>query len=675
MKRVHFMGIGGVGMAGVAYLTHMNGVDVSGCDGRASRRTTWLEAAGVPVATGHSPSHLAGVDELVVTPAVPKDAPELEAARRAGVRIRPRGEVLAEMVNSSCGIAVCGTHGKTTTSTFTAKLLAALGEDVAWCIGGETGDMPVAGRAWRAEEPSASMSPESPFVVEADESDGTLALYRPRILVVTQIDYDHPEHFPTVESYRACYETAMAQSQCVVRAWELDASDWPELERLVVGRHNVANARAAIEVALLRGHSRAAIAAALPQALSALPDRRFETVAQTAQIRVVSDYAHHPAELRCAVSMAASLKPKRLRVLFQPHRHTRTKALCAQFPAAFTAADEIVLLPVYSAFEPPIPGGDIADLYAEFRSQSSSWPRPPALLLAHSPEEAWRHVFLTAAPGDFILLAGAGDIVGLVPRIKADLASTPALPSRTFTPLAPHSFFRTGGLTCGRILSALPAGAAPAGLRALGMGSNTWFSDCCTDEDFIKPALPTGASLLPSHPELAFMAGIPGTLGGWARMNAGAFGHSISEAVESVVAGGRTIPASECGFSYRHSDIQGVITEVRLKPPPAHLPAGVDTPAAYLARRKAFPPRTCGSVFKNPPAPLPPAGKLLEAAGCKNLHVGGARVWSEHANVIVAGDGCTSSDVLALARLMSNAVFFTSGVRLEPEICGLAVQN
>ncbi len=665
------MGIGGVGMAGVAYLTHMNGADVSGCDGRASRRTAWLETAGVHVAIGHSPSHLAGVDELVVTPAVPKDAPELEAARRAGVRIRPRGEVLAEMVNSSCGIAVCGTHGKTTTSTFTAKLLAALGEDVVWCIGGETGDMPVAGRAGRVEEPSASPSPESPFVVEADESDGTLALYRPRILVVTQIDYDHPEHFPTVESYRACYETAMARSQCVVRAWELDASDWPELERLVIGRHNVVNARAAIEVALLRGHPRAAIAAALPQALSALPDRRFETVAQTARIRVVSDYAHHPAELRCAVAMAASLKPRRLRVLFQPHRHTRTKALCGQFPSAFTDAAEIVLLPVYSAFEPPIPGGDIADLYAEFRSQSASWSHPPALLLARSPEEAWRHVFLTAAPGDFILLAGAGDIVALAPRIKADLASTPVLPSRTFTPLAPHSFFRTGGQTCGRILSASSSGAATSGLRALGMGSNTWFSDCCTDEDFIKPALPTGASVLPSHPELAFMAGIPGTIGGWVRMNAGAFGHSISEAVESVVADGRTIPASKCGFSYRHSGIPGVITEVRLKPPPAQPPADVDTAEAYLARRKAFPPRTCGSVFKNPPAPLPPAGKLLEAAGAKSLRVGGAYVWSEHANVIVAGDGCTSSDVLALARLMANAVFFTSGVRLEPEIRGL----
>lgn len=668
------MGIGGVGMAGVAYLMHGHGVDVSGCDGRASRRTAWLESAGVSVAIGHSPSHLAAVDELVVTPAVPGNAPELEAARRAGIRVRARGEVLAEMVDASrCGIAVCGTHGKTTTSTFTAKLLAALGEDVAWCIGGETGDMPVAGRSDAGRSGVPGSSAPSAFVVEADESDGTLALYHPDVLVVTQIDYDHPEHFPTVESYRACYETAMSQSRCVIRAWELDQSDWPELDGLVVGRHNAVNARAAIEVALRRGHPRAAVAAALPQALSSLPDRRFETVARTAQMHVVSDYAHHPAELKCAVSMAAALKPKRLRVLFQPHRHTRTKSLCGQFPAAFADADEIVLLPVYSAFEQPIPGGDIADLYAEFRSQCATWPRRPALLLAQSPEEAWRHVFLTAQPGDFVLLAGAGDIVGLVPRVKNDLAAFPSLPVRTFTPLSPHSFFRTGGQTCGRIISP-PTADAPSGIRALGMGSNTWFSDCCTDDDFVKPDLPSGASVLQSHPELAFMAGIPGTLGGWVKMNAGAFGHSISEAVDCVVADGRTIPAAECGFSYRHSDIQGVITEVRLKAPPSHPPADIDTQDVYRARRKTFPPRTCGSVFKNPPHG-PSAGKLLEDAGAKSLRVGGAAVWSEHANVVVAGDGCTSSDILALVRMMSNAVLFKFGIRLEPEIQGLAAKS
>ena len=708
MKRIHFQGIGGVGMAGVAFLLKRHGFDVSGCDKYASPRTRWLEENGIPVAIGHSPSHLAGIDELIVTPAVPQSDPELTAAKGLSpqtqglspqIRIRYRGEVLAELVNDSDGIAVCGTHGKTTTATFTARLLQALGTDPSWCIGGETGAMPVAGVG------------TGPLVVEADESDGTLALYRARTLVVTTMDYDHPEHFKTVDDYRACYAAAIDAATDVIKAWELDAADWPELEHLVIGRHNVMNARAAIEVALRRGHSRDAIAAALPTALSELPDRRFERVwpkreegGQTIDdgrtngistkdkgkddILVYTDYAHHPAELKCAVGMAAELKPKRLRVLFQPHRYSRTKALLDEFPPAFDEADEVVLIPVYPAFEYPIPGGDIADLYKSFR-EGRAPARPP--ILARSATEAWRHVFLSARPGDLILLAGAGDIINLVPQVQRDLAATRLL---TFdgrqSTLAALSFFRTGGITVG------------GGERVIvGMGSNTWFSDCTTDIEIVRapagderasrpfyedsPAGVPGASLLGTHPELAFMAGIPGTVGGWAKMNAGAFGDSFGNHVEQVVAGGKTIPHDECGFGYRTSSIRGLITAVRLKAPkdikdpkapkdlkdPKDLKA-LKTAADYLARRKKFPPRTCGSVFKNP-SPDMPAGKLLDEAGAKALRVGGAFVWSEHANVIVAGDDCTSSDILALARLMARAVFFRTGIQLEPEIVGLRV--
>ena len=649
-------------MAGVAFLLKRRGHAVTGCDKYATARTRWLEGNGIPVAVGHSPSHLVGVDELVVTPAVPQSDPELSAAKGLSpqIRIRYRGEVLAEIVNASDGIAVCGTHGKTTTATFTARLLQALGTDPSWCIGGETGAMPVAHVG------------TGPLVVEADESDGTLALYRARTLVVTTMDYDHPEHFKTVADYRACYAAAIDAAEDVIKAWELDAAGWPELDRLVVGRHNVMNARAAIEVALRRGYSRAAIAAALPTALSELPDRRFERVwpprdAQSpslnlqSSITVYTDYAHHPAELKCAVGMAAELKPKRLRVLFQPHRYSRTKALLNAFPPAFAEADEVVLIPVYPAFEKPIPGGDIANLYKSFREDRNLL-QPP--ILARSATEAWRHVFLSAQPGDLILLAGAGDIINLVPQVQRDLA---ALDIRrpAFTELAPSSFFRTGGVTVG------------GGERVIvGMGSNTWFSDCTSDIEIVRApdgtsaALP-GAALLATHPELAFMAGIPGTVGGWAKMNAGAFGDSFGNHVDYVIADGKKIPHDACGFGYRTSAIQGLITEVGLKAAPHGAQDGTAA-KDYLARRKKFPPRTCGSVFKNP-SPDTPAGKLLDEAGAKSLRVGGAYVWAEHANVIVAGEGCTSSDILALARLMARAVFFRSGIRLEPEIRGLEV--
>ncbi len=709
MTGVHFLGIGGVGMAGVAFLLKARGRAVSGCDLYSTPRTRWLEENGIPVAIGHSPSHLQvatsktlpemTVDELIVTPAVPSDNPELAAARAAGITVRSRGEVLASLVNAADGIAVCGTHGKTTTATFTTRLLQNLGAHPSWCIGGETGTVPVAGVGTVPTQTGTvpAILGTGPLVVEADESDGTLALYRPRTLVLNAVDFDHLEHFSSKEDYFDCYRAVIRQTSDTIivcadhpQALELvygvcpqnracpqkhgglspkivtfgfapeaqvNAADWPDIP--VLGRHNVANALAAIAVALSRGFSREQIAAALPDAVSALPDRRFEQIAYSDGVRVYTDYAHHPTELKCAIDMARALHPTRLRVLFQPHRYSRTKALCDEFPPAFAAADEVVLAPVYPAFEEPLLGGDIADLYAAFRGQA------PQVILARSLDEGWRHLFLTARPGDILMLLGAGDIINLVPRVKKEMAGW-KFTDRAWTPLAPHSFFRTGGQTCG------------GGEKVIvGMGSNTWFSDCATDIDIVQVpsdrlAARPGASLLADHPELAFMVGIPGTVGGWTKMNAGAFGDSFGnhiESVEVVQADGsvRTIPAADCGFAYRRSSIPGLITSVTLKPAPAGGAAA--RPADFLARRKSFPPRTCGSVFKNPPDA--PAGKLLEETGCKSLRVGRAHVWQEHANVIVAEDGCTSSDILALARLMAARVRDRFGVVLEPEIRGL----
>ena len=674
-KKYHFTGIGGVGMAGVAFLLKKAGHDVSGCDLGSTPRTEWLERNGIPVETGHSPSHVTpDLDVCVFTPAVQKDSPEYLTAAKSACRVQYRGEALAEIFNGTDGIAVCGTHGKTTTSTFIARLLAALGESPSWCIGGETGDFPVAGTGRDG----------GPFVVEADESDGTLALYRAKTLVVTSLDYDHPDHFKTYDDYLECYREAMSAAGTIVKSFGLPLDDWPEIRPLVLGEHNVRNARAAVEVALRRGHSREAIVAALPEALNALPDRRFERIWPPGreaaipdgfrQPAIFSDYAHHPVEMACAISMARSLRPKRLRVIFQPHRYSRTKALLGEFPPALAEADEIVLVPVYPAFEEPIPGGDIADLHVALRNhlaEKNGRCAPP--LLARSALEAWRHVFLTSGPGDLVMLLGAGDIIGLVPRILQDMAAWDSRPSgqnRTPSKLSGYSFFGTGGVTFGRILHAMPQHGSAI---ILGAGSNTWISDCATDADIVKAppgssASEPGASLVAKHPALSFMAGIPGTVGGWAKMNAGAFGDCIGNHIDHVIADGKKIPASECAFGYRTSSIPGLITHVGLKDEAPGAEAAKD----YLARRKKFPPRTCGSVFKNP-SPDTPAGKLLEEAGVKELKAGGAYVWKEHANVIAAGEGCTSSDILALARLMAARVRERTGISLQPEIRGLEV--
>ena len=367
-RTVHFIGIGGVGMAALAVLLKDRGCAVSGCDLSRSARTDWLESLGIPVALGHDPAHVDGVDEVVATPAVARDNTELVAS--AG-RVRMRGEVLAEIVNAAPdSIAVCGSHGKTTTATFVAKLLLALGEDVEWAIGGETGDFPVAGG-------------KGALVVEADESDGTLALYRAKTLVVTNCDYDHPDHFKTRADYDACFNTARRQSGDVVEGERLAPLEFLEAVDAfaALAPHNRKNARAAVEVALRRGHSPEAIAAALPEAVASLPDRRFQKLIDG----VYTDYAHHPAEMACAVAMARQICRGVLRVLFQPHRYSRTKALLSDFPASFALADEVVLCPVYAAFEPPIEGGDIADLYKATREAGVN------VKLARSCEEAWEH--------------------------------------------------------------------------------------------------------------------------------------------------------------------------------------------------------------------------------------------------------------------------------------------
>ena len=613
----HLVGIGGVGMAALAVLLRNRGWKVSGCDIARSPRTEWLESLGIPVSIGHDASHVAGADIVVVTPAVRPDNPEVLAAKGA---MRFRGDVLAELVNSaSDSIAVCGSHGKTTTSTFIAKLLLALGEDVEWAIGGETGEFPVAGGS-------------GVLVVEADESDGTLARYSAKTLVVTNCEYDHPDHFKTPQDYFACFDEARSRAKDVVESSSLAPLDFLSSVGAfaALADHNKANARAAVEVALRRGHSPNAIAAALPRAVADLPDRRFEKVAEG----VYTDYAHHPTEIRCAVSMARHICRGKLRVLFQPHRYSRTKALLHDFPAAFAGADEVVLCPVYAAFEPPVEGGDIADLYKEMRETGKCG--AARVLLARSCGEAWEHARNSMADGDVTLLLGAGDIIALVPRVKSDMSGA----------------------------------AHPPRKILIGQGSNTWKSDLNLSVEYVKtegPAGESGAKLLAERPGLCpWMAGIPGTIGGWVKMNAGAFGHSISEVIESVKVDGKWIPKDACGFGYRTSAIDGEIQDVRW----LDCSCSEGDAASFLARRKKFPAGTKGSVFKNPEGDF--AGRLLEACGAKGMRVGGARVWEEHANVIVCGPDAQAGDFLALARLMRNRVLFRFGVRLEPEVRGLS---
>lgn len=605
-------------MAALAVLFKNRGNIVTGCDLKPTPRTDWLEKQGIHVSFGHSADHVDGVDLVVITPALSCDNPEVAAA--AG-HVKSRGEALAKMVGECDSVAVCGSHGKTTTATFTAKLLAALGENVEWAIGGETGEFPVAGRSGPSDRPPV-------LVVEADESDGTLALYRARILVVTNCEYDHPDHFKTPADYFACYDKARRHAEQVIESERLEPLLWIASAMDGLAPHNRANARAAVEVALRRGHQIDRIAAVLQDVVSELPDRRFQILRKADGLAVVTDYAHHPTEMRCAVGMARGICRGTLRVLFQPHRYSRTKALLPAFPAAFAEADEVVLCPTYAAFERPVEGGDIADLYAVCRADPAVGGR---VRLARSCEEAWFHARRMMREGDVTLLLGAGDIIALAPLVEAWTEP-------------------------------------PVRKIWIGAGSNTWRSDLATGEEYVKTdgrAGMPGVSL-----GVPWMSGIPGTIGGWIKMNAGAFGHSISEVLSRVKVDGVWIDAADCGFGYRTSNIKGEIQDFELVPNlDGKIAASEFSAEAYAARRLKFPPGTKGSVFRNPQNDY--AGRLLEAVGCKGLRVGGAVVWEDHANVIVSGDGANASDFLALARLMHNRVLFRLGIDLRPEVCGM----
>lgn len=614
--RIHLIGVGGVGMAGLAVLLKARGHEVTGCDLKPTQRTAWLESLGIRVSFGHDPSHVAGADLAVATPAVPPGHPEIVAA----ARVVSRGEALARIVGECDSVAVCGSHGKTTTSTFAAKLLVALGESVEWAIGGETGGFPVAG-AIDGDSPRGRV-----LVVEADESDGTLALYHPKTLVVTNCEYDHPDHFKTFADYIACYDAARRNAGDVIESESLEPLAALESALAPLAPHNRCNARAAAEVAIRRGHSLEAVAKALPAAVAELPDRRFQILRKERGMTVVTDYAHHPTEMACAVTMAKDVCLGKLRVLFQPHRYSRTKALLREFPKSFAGADEVVLCPTYAAFEKPIEGGDVADLYAECRANESAAPGA-RFFLARSCEEAWFHARRTMREGDVTLILGAGDIIAIEPLVRS-WAEPPV-----------HRIW-------------------------IGAGTNTWKSDLETGDFYERTS--GRASVAGATLGIPWMAGIPGTVGGWIKMNAGAFGHSFSEVLKRVKVDGCWIDAADCGFGYRHSGIKGEIQDFELVD---DLPKG--DAAEYLARRKKFPAGTKGSVFKNPPGDH--AGRLLEAAGCKGLRVGGAYVWDEHANVIVTDEHATASDFLALSLIMRIRVQLRFGITLIPEVVGIPV--
>ncbi|MGE0214351.1 UDP-N-acetylmuramate--L-alanine ligase [Mycolicibacterium sp.] len=455
------VGIGGAGMSGIARILLDRGAQVSGSDAKDSRGVIALRARGAMIRIGHDPSSLdllPGGPTAVVTThaAIPKTNPELVEARRRGIPVILRPEVLAKLMAGHTTLLVTGTAGKTTTTSMLIVALQHGGFDPSFAVGGELG----------AAGTNAHHGSGSHFVAEADESDGSLVQYQPDIAVVTNIDADHLDFFGSEQAYVEVFDAFMERLRpggaavvCVddpgaaafaertaalgIRVLRYGSSgaglaarlvDWeqhgtaavatvalagettPRTMRLAVpGRHMALNALAALLAAVEAGVAPEVVLEALAEFEGVR--RRFELVGTVAEVRVFDDYAHHPTKVSAALSAVCALAREsggRAIVVFQPHLYSRTQTFAREFGAALSAADEVFVLDVYAAREQPIAG-------VSGRSVAEHVSAPVHYVPDFSAVPA--QVAAAAAPGDVVVTMGAGDVTMLGKEILAELAA------------------------------------------------------------------------------------------------------------------------------------------------------------------------------------------------------------------------------------------------------------
>jgi UDP-N-acetylmuramate--alanine ligase len=455
-RRIHFVGIGGIGMSGIAELLANLGFDVSGSDVRRSETTDRLTTKfGVKVYEGHQQAHVGDAEVVVFSSAVGASNPEIVEASRRSIPVIPRAEMLAELMRLRFSIAVAGSHGKTTTTSMIAVVLERAGVDPTAVIGGRLSAFGSNARLGRSEY----------LVAEADESDRSFLLLWPTIAVLTNIDHEHMESYgsfadlqqafvefankvPFYGSVVACADEpdlaavlprvnrrvvtyglndGPAEAGPSVRGVDVELGafggrcvvyrgDGWNRERLgplqlsIPGRHNLQNALAAVAVADRLGIDFSHVASALADFRGA--ERRFERRGEAGGVLVVDDYGHHPTEIAAVLAAARATLGRRLVVAFQPHRYTRTHRLMGAFGPALREADEIVLTDIYAASEDAIPGVTIEALAEAVRSGSG---RP--VRVAKSLDDVIPAILEIARPGDAVITLGAGSIGSLPSRL------------------------------------------------------------------------------------------------------------------------------------------------------------------------------------------------------------------------------------------------------------------
>jgi UDP-N-acetylmuramate--alanine ligase len=443
---IHFVGIGGIGMSGIAEVLLNLGYQVSGSDQRENDVTRRLQELGGRIFVGHKADQVTKADVVVISSAVKADNPEVLAARRRDIPVIPRAEMLGELMRVKDGVGVAGSHGKTSTTTMVATILAHAGLDPTAVIGGKA----------KVFGSNARLGQGEVLVAEADESDGSFRHLFPMVAVITNIDREHMDHYGTEAALRAAFldfankvpfyglvvlcadnPAAVGLLPDLVKrhvTYGLSAGDYrgeivtadAQGTRLRIsvrgklrgeawvrmpGIHYAQNALAALCVSDVFGVPFSAYCEAL--AAFGGVDRRFSVRGEAGGVLVIDDYGHHPTEIAATLS-AARLHGRRLVVAFQPHRYSRTRDLMKEFPLAFSAADEVLLTDIYAAGEAPIAGVDAAALVACF-------PAKPPVYHA-SRKDLVDALCARLRPGDLLVTLGAGDITQVAGEVLTRLS-------------------------------------------------------------------------------------------------------------------------------------------------------------------------------------------------------------------------------------------------------------
>ena len=454
IKKVHFIGVGGVGMSGIALIAHDQGMQVSGSDLKESRYTKQLKDAGITVFIGQRPENLGdpAPDVVVVSTAILENNPELKAAEERGLTIWHRAKMLAALGRGKKTLAVAGTHGKTTTSSMLASTLDAMGEDPTFLIGGIV----------RSYGTNAHPGSGAYYVVEADESDKSFTYLDPYAVLITNVEADHLDHYSGLDEIHAKFAEFMGSvpeeglivvcgeaeglkelaATCNRRVltygfghdFDVCVSDYgiegvgstfsvefpdgtkvPGKVKQNPGRHNVLNAAGVLTMLWGLGEDVQKAAEAL--GTFAGVRRRFDLVGEAAGVTIVDDYAHHPTEVAATIAAAKKLDYQRVHVLFQPHRYSRvklfTEVLHDEFSHAFDEADSITFMDVYSAGEMPVPGVN----GKTFMNVVLDSPQHPDAAYIPHRQDVVPFLMQKVHPGDMVITMGAGDVTAIGPQL------------------------------------------------------------------------------------------------------------------------------------------------------------------------------------------------------------------------------------------------------------------